>query len=249
MKLYAKQVAPECQESDIFGDETLFETIAVCGNRQYQEHGSDMFKQVKTALEDGVLANILEDIETDGYYSEWYKNATQAFEDYLPCQQGAYTPSQIGKLKNLVRSYATTYTREHNRAAAVQACVNRDYILCRVLSIVTGQTWEYKQIHGCCQSEWNNIYYPKGMWTNKALLAFEVEYFNMGTEWIIDDGDFDPENDSPLNINGTSIYCTSCAENEIRKEIAECEGVNPLDVVLYIFEGYVKTPQYKVASA
>ena len=79
----------------------------------------------------------------------------------------------------------------------------------------------------------------------ESLEAFEIEYFNTGTEWIIDDGEFDPENDSPLNINGCSVYCTSGSEEGIRKEIADAEGFDPADVVLYAFEGWSRTAQYE----
>lgn len=54
-----------------------------------------------------------------------------------------------------------------------------------------------------------------------------------------------PENDSPLNINGCSVYCTSGSEEGIRKEIADAEGFDPADVVLYAFEGWSRTAQYE----
>lgn len=57
--------------------------------------------------------------------------------------------------------------------------------------------------------------------------------------------EFFPENDSPLNINGCSIYCTSWSNEGIRKEIADAEGVDPANVVLYAFEGWSRTAQYK----
>lgn len=64
---------------------------------------------------------------------------------------------------------------------------------------------------------------------------------------VLNDGEFDPENDSPLNINGCSIYCTEWSENEIKQEIASSFGGSPKDVVLYAFEGWRKTPVYKQA--
>ena len=110
---------------------------------------------------------------------------------------------------------------------------------------MTGKKWDYRIIRGCCQSDWNYIFYPVDEWTREQIEIFEAEYFNTGSEWIIDDGEFDPENDSPLNINGYSVYCTLWSEDGIRKEIADCEGVAPADVVLYAFEGWSRTAQYK----
>lgn len=54
----------------------------------------------------------------------------------------------------------------------------------------------------------------------------------MGSEWIIDDGEFNPDTDSPLNINGYSVYITAQDEEGIRKELAAVEG-------------YTRIPQYK----
>ena len=62
---------------------------------------------------------------------------------------------------------------------------------------------------------------------------------------VLSAGEFDPENDSPLNINGCSVYCTSGSEEGIRKEIADAEGFDPADVVLYAFEGWSRTAQYE----
>lgn len=82
-------------------------------------------------------------------------------------------------------------------------------------------------------------------WSREALAAFEIEYFNMGSEWIIDDGEFNPDTDSPLNINGYSVYVTAQDEEGIRKELAAVEGCSPADLVLYVFEGYIHIPKYK----
>ena len=117
--------------------------------------------------------------------------------------------------------------------------------MCAVLSIVTGEEWSCKQIRGCCQPEWNCIFYPVAQWSKEAIEEFEVEYFNTGTEWIVDDGDFDPESDIPENINSCSVYCTAWNEDGIKKQIADGEGLDMEDIVLYAFEGYAKTPLYR----
>ena len=51
--------------------------------------------------------------------------------------------------------------------------------------------------------------------------------------------------ESPLNIDGYSFYCTLWSDEGIRKEIANAEGVDPADVVLYAFDGWIRTEQYK----
>lgn len=75
------------------------------------------------------------------------------------------------------------------------------------------------------------------------LSAFEVEYFNTGTEWIVHDVDSFPE--SPEDINGYSIYCHSWNKDGIAKEIADSAGGRPEDVKLWAFDGYRQSPKYK----
>lgn len=67
-----------------------------------------------------------------------------------------------------------------------------------------------------------------------ALRAFEVEYFNEGTEWSIQD-----ENGEEI----TSVY--TYEYNQEKEEIAEALGVNTADIVLYRFDGWTKTEKYK----
>lgn len=232
MKVYAKQVPPEYQESPLFlGDEFFPDNIAVFGNRDYKEHCPDFINKVREVLRQGELADVLENIKE---WADWYKNATEAINDYLPPEHGGrYSTNAIHALKNYVIDFSSC------------SCSCEYEILCKVLSIVTGKRWDKRTIRGCCQSDWNYIFYPVDEWAREQIEVFEIEYFNTGTEWIVDDGEFDPENDSPLNINGYSVYCTSWSNEGIQKEIADAEGIDPADVVLYAFEGWSRTEQYK----
>lgn len=229
MKVYAKQVPPEYQESPLFlGDDLFPDDIAVCGNRDYTEHCPEVFERVYTVLSAGELAEVLED--RNGW-KDWYKNITEAITEYLPPEKAKYSTKDIGKLKKLVLQYAECSSREE------------DSILCAVLSVVTGQEWSCKIIRGCCQSDWNYIYYPVANWSREDLSTFETEYFNTGTEWIVHDGDSLPE--SPEDINGYSIYCHSWNKDSIAKEIADSAGGRPEDVKLWAFDGYRQSPKYK----
>ena len=218
MKIYAKQIDPKYQESTLFlGDGFFSDHIAVFGNQDYEEHCPDFINKVWEVLRQGELADVLENIKE---WADWYKNVTEAINDYLPPEHGGrYSTNAIHALKKYVIDFSSC------------PC-NREYeILCKILSIVTGEKWDYQTIRGCCQGDWNYIFYPVDKWTTEQIKAFEAEYFNTGTEWIID--------------NGCSIYCTSWNDEEIRKEIACAEGVDPADVVLYWFDGYTKTAKYR----
>lgn len=228
MKIYVKQVSPEWQESPLFIDGCFPDNIAVCGNRDYNERKPGIFDKVKTALDQGELAEVLENINE---WKEYYSNVTQAINDYIPPVKGRYSTNAIHALKRLVSEYSTCSRSEENT------------ILCRVLSIVTGKEWDYKTIRGSSQSDWNEVYYPVKEWSKAALDVFEIEYFNEGTEWIVHKGTNMPK--SPEDIEGYSIYCTSWNDEGIKKEIAESEGESPESVVLYVFDGYTRTPRYK----
>ena len=222
MKIYARQINPAYQESPLFlGDEFFPEDIAVCGNREYIEHCPEVFNRVYSVLSAGELAELLEDNKS---WKNWYKNITGAITDFLPPEKEKYSTKDIGALKRLVLQYAQCSSREENS------------ILCAVLSIVTGRKWDYRMISGCVQSEWNYIYYPADEWSKAALEAFEAAYFNTGSEWIVDEGDFNPDEDNPEEISGYSIYCTSWNDEGIKQEIADSSGMDIDDVILFPFE-------------
>ena len=224
MKIYAHQVPPEYQESPIFLDECFPDNIVVCGNRDFNSHTTEEFDTVKTVLENGELADILENVNE---LQQWYKNATEAIIDYLP-SKSKYSTNAIHALKNLIIEYSTCH-----RSA-------EDEILCKVLSIVTGKKWAHGIIRGYCQSDWQDIYYPVDEWNKEALTRFEIEYFNTGTEWIIHDEETEPE-----DTIGFTMYCTSWNDKGIKQEIAEATGSKIEDIVLYEFDGYTRTAKYK----
>lgn len=228
MKIYAKQVPPECQESPIFYAECFPDNIAVCGNRDFNRHTPEIFDKVLNVLEAGEVADILENFKDWG---QWYKNATEAITEYLPPAKGKYSTNAIHALKSLICDYSSCSSSAE------------DEILLKALSIVTSKKWNCRTIRGCSQSEWQEIFYPVDDWSKEALTTFGAEYFNTGTEWIVHDEEADPE--SPEDVSGYSIYCTSWNDEGIKQEIAEASGGSPEDVLLYTFDGYRQTALYK----
>ena len=75
MKVYAKQINPEYQESYLFDDDGMgTEYINVCGNKDFQSRTSKLFDRVKECLDNGELAEAIEDIKTGGGRKAlWYK--------------------------------------------------------------------------------------------------------------------------------------------------------------------------------
>lgn len=161
-----------------------------------------------------------------------YKRHTSAtFDEVLECLEYGnfsdfeFTGYKAQRLEELCNKYGTRGADDEG-------------IIAEALSIVTGQKWEYKQISGCCQSDWNYIYYRPEEWTENALEYFEIEYFNTGNEWRIED----EEGDDMGNV-----YTHEWNDDERKREIAENIGVDPDEVTLYLFDGWTKTAKYKEA--
>ena len=133
--IYCKQIPPEYQDSLLFDDEGMGpDYINVTGNRDYISRTSPLFDRVYNALENGELAEALDDIKNGGYYSSFYKNATQAINDLLESDKARYSTRDIHALKELVNAYTEAGSREENN------------ILCKVLSVVTGRKWDWRII-------------------------------------------------------------------------------------------------------
>lgn len=228
MYVYAKQISPEYQESPLFyNDECFPGNIAVCGNRNFHDHLPEVFQNVREVLTSGNLAEMLENPKELG---GWYKNMTEAITDYLPPEKGRYGTRAIHSLKELVLQFSTCPSREENT------------LLCKVLSIVAGQKWGWGTIRGSVQSDWQEIFYPVDEWSMEAICAFEREYFNTGSEWIIHDGETEPT--CPEEISGYGVYCISWNEDEIRKELADASGVAPENIKMFALDSTTTTEKY-----
>lgn len=159
-----------------------------------------------------------------------YRRYTSAtFDEVLKCLEYGdfsdfeFTGYKADRLEELCNKYGTRGADDEG-------------IIAEALSIVTGQKWECKQISGCCQSDWNYIYYRPEEWTAKALEYFEIEYFNIGNEWRIEDEEGDDMG---------SVYTHEWNDDEKKREIAENIGVDPGEVTLYLFDGWIKTAKYR----
>ena len=183
---------------------------------EYQESPLMFFDEVPEGLE--IYGN-----------KDYKRHTSTTFDEVLECLEDGdfggfgFTGHKAERLEELCNKY---YTQGANNQA----------IIAESLSIVTGQKWEYREISGSCQSEWNYIYYRPKEWTEKALEYFEVEYFNTGDEWRIEDEEGD---------DFGSVYTHEWNDDEQKREIAENIGVDPGDVTLYLFDGWTKTAKYK----
>lgn len=230
MKIYARQIAPEYQESPLFyGEEFFPDDIIVTGNRHYNSHTIPVYDRILDCYDDA--AEYLEELQRCKKGAA-YKNVTEIIHDYFPAleyREKPYNTRDIHRIRVCLELYGTRKYYEG------------DYIL-EMLEAITGETWSAGTIRGCCQDEWQDIYYPVKNWSAESIARFECEYFNTGSEWIIHDGNTEPE--TPEDIDGCSCYCIGWNDLDIRKEIAAAAGFPDAAVILYKHTGYTKTAQY-----
>ena len=237
MKIYARQMNPMYQESPLFwGEEFWPDDITVAGNDRYREHWNNDFRRVYDVLETGELADFLDDFERYGK-CDWYDTRTKAITDLLyPAHKDRYSTKEIHELCELIPEYG--FGRRNG--------YDDDDILCHVASIVLGKEYEHGTIRGCCQGDWQEVFYPVENWTDKELENFETEYFNTGEEWMVHDELQDPE--SPEEISGWTVYCHGWRDEDVRKEIADAAGADPADVVMYRHAGTYSVDKYEIVA-
>lgn len=217
IKVYARQVPPEYQESPLQLCDEAPENVYVFGNRDYIGIRADEISDIYNALEE--LADDLDFSPDDAHFIE-------------KADGSDYTPEEWEKLARLAREYTGIIP---GKGRSDRECA-RD-----ALALIYGKQFELCTLRGCCQGEWQNCIYPAA-YGHTFRESFEIEYFNMGTEWIIHDGDDVPE--EPDEIEGYSIYCYSY---DPRVEIAAERGVQPEEVQLYTFAGYARRALWEVA--
>lgn len=200
----AVQINPACQDPLL--DDYVFDDISVFGNRHLNEHMHPIVEKVRDVVSSGGLSRELNEV---GLWRCAYSTATEAIYDILPPEKanGAkYSTREIHAIKTIVEN---EYMDENDTIIAL-------------LSIVTGTEFECKCIRGCCQDDWNYAYYRKADFPN-GIEWFEVEYFNTGTEWLVDDE--------------VSVYCHGWRDEDIAAEIAENYGCNVSELRLEYFDG------------
>lgn len=248
MKTYARQIAPEYQESPLMYDKLFWpDNMIAAGNRDFQDRTTPEYDHIIRYLDD--MAN------------EW-KDAAFRYE---PSVLGTWNYNKIRKshperdgypysLRELLHDYGfnrpggkewTTRQRHEWRELLEREIVDDEGGVLKALEIMTGKKWTTGVIRGCVQRDWQEIIYPVDEWTREDLNHFEAEYFNTGTEWIIHDEPDEPED--PENISGYSMYCYGWSIDMIREEIADYTGCGPENVVLYEWTGFRHVSEYKLA--
>ena len=232
MKKYiAKQIPPGYQESPLMmgGDNwegTWLEGLCIWGNPDYKGYKTPELEVLLDELEH--LTDDYKDIKGQSGYSA-YETFPEAVNGFFPDYKG----SDWKAWENICEAFLDAgwdFTES---------------IVCKGLTLLTGKEYHYQTIHGCCQSEWQVVYYPIGEWNKEQLASIEAQYFNTGEEWIVSEKPLD-ENTRPEDIEGVSYYTIGWNDEQTRQELADAMGCEPEDIIMYKAERITVTSYTRI---
>jgi hypothetical protein len=238
--VYAKQIAPEYQESPLFIDGCFPDNIILTGNRDYNSHTTPEYDKIAADFD-----SMAETWENERFFFQW----NGAGYDKI-AKKPEYTLAELLREYGFERPDGKPWTTKQRHAwrelLEGEDGAEEDNIIIAALELLTGKAWKAFIISGCCQSDWQAGFCPVEEWSREALEVFETEYFNTGSEWIIHDEDGEPE--SPEEVTGYSVYCVGWNDEQIKRELADAAGESdPAAVVLFKFTGWSRCPEYERA--
>ena len=254
---HAYQVAPEHQVSPLDYDDLIPVDVSVFGNKDYGELKSEDFKWITDRIKNWHLCDDLYNAYED--YREEHDDNFKPVDEWrclmLECFSGGLTnpKPEFINLENIKNMDDCSLVK------LADYIINIEYVprrrryrdeqqeLCCIVNALTGRNYTYRCIRGSSQGELNYMYYEADKWSAEGLEAFEIEYWNEGTEWNVlwsfsdsDDEDIDDFDDS----SEFRTYCHKYDDDDIKAEIADSVGCKPEEVTLYKFNGWIKTPSY-----
>lgn len=256
MKLYAKQIPPDIQQPLFpIEEEEYYDPISIFGNRAFKPILRTPVLQIKAIIDDTYLNEII-NIAQEIKHQKDEQQKTEKTKDLINLISDFFVVDKNTAPK-LVLDPASAYaTHLINDPLATIPYPNampntNGYLLnlCQGLNIITNHTWSNKAIYGSAQGEWNNIVYPDDVFTPKDIDTLSCLYWNEGTEWSISDCYPEDNDDTQRTIEEIEFeyghYSILYDTEDIKQEIAQMNDISPNDVTLFVFEKYIKTPDYK----
>ena len=213
--VYAKTMSPESFDYRFYEDD-IDERVMIDGHYDYADLNADLIKTARKMYEDSEY-----DLETN------YNNSIKAYaEDRLPKRKnGKRFSTQQLRLMKLALD-------QNLEEAFIAECI----------SAVMCEEYKVTYLKGSVQREWVIAYVPESMKDNE-IAYIEAIYFGTGTEVMIHDDADEPKNGD--DVSGYCFYTTKYFADDLKEEIAERVGCSTNEVVLFMFDGYQRTPKYK----
>lgn len=111
-----------------------------------------------------------------------------------------------------------------------------DYEPLEMLEKVTGKKWGKTTIRGCCQGDWQTLYYAVDEVRDECVRIVEAYYFGEIDEFAVYYGD---DEECP-----EWAIVPRYVSTEGKRAICEHVGVNPEETTVLIDDGYKKVYQY-----
>lgn len=242
IKYYAAQVAPEDQDPNF--DRCNWWGWTVTGNRDYEGFTTAEYdKLFGTMCSGGCLLDEMLDLYQqmkDGDRHALYSTLEELLQEELGDYNRDWTPEQLEQWKEIL---SFDYSKPGSRLA-------EENMKCKALSLLCNREYDYKEIHGDCQSDWQRCYYPKD--EENLLGDLEMQYFNTGEEWDVVDAEELKDRGEPTPEDGVdimrmeSIYCSAYVDGfRARENLAHILDCRPEEIKMWRWKGYRKISEYE----
>ena len=242
IKYYAAQVAPEEQDPNF--DRCNWWGWTVTGNRDYEGFTTAEYNKLfGTTLCGGCLFDEMLDLYQqmkDGDGHALYSTLEELLQEELGDYNRDWTPEQLEQWKEIL---SFDYSKPGSRLA-------EENMKCKALSLLCNREYDYKEIHGDCQSDWQRCYYPKD--EENLLGDLEMQYFNTGEEWDVVDAEELKDRGEPTPEDGVdimrmeSIYCSAYVDGfRARENLAHILDCRPEEIKMWRWKGYRKISEYE----
>lgn len=234
MKYICRQVNPEYQESPIYGDKDrlseIYDRLFLVPTENCYGIRNDVLKDFFNNVEEA--ANEWYAIKEKSSYRT-YDTITEILNNLLYREDGKkWNTRQAHAWKEILDSWDEDEER----------------IVLKALDLYYGGDWDSRQIRGCCQGDWALVYFDSSEWSKESIEALEIEYFNLGEEWICSCAPITDEEAKEATEEDTTdevrVYVYSWDEESKRKEIADAIGCNENEVVMFKHCGVVNYSVY-----
>ena len=243
IKYYAAQVSPEDQDPNF--DRCNWWGWTVTGNRYYNgfvtAEYNKLFGESPNSSE-CLLDEMLDQYQQmkDGDSCAWYDTLEELLQEELGNYNRDWTPEQLEQWKEIL---SFDYSKPSWNLA-------EDDIKCKALSLLCHREYAYREIHGDCQGDWQDCYYPKD--EENLLDELEMQYFNTGEEWDVVDaeelkdcGELTPEDGVDI-MRMESIYCSAYVDGfRARENLARILDCRPEEIKMWRWKGYRKISVYE----
>lgn len=144
-----------------------------------------------------------------------------------------YKDDEIEKASNAIRMFDENELSEREAIAML-------------LSVAYETEYDVMQISGCCQSDWQDMFYPKDTFKNECKGIVQSLYFGYVYEFVYDFNAYE-ENEKPepdeIQDAWALVYCLDNAS--FKEQIAKRMEVPEDELVVYEQSGYHKVYDYK----